>query len=125
MIIVVATVSVVACFLTKNRKQRSSSDYSYTTNLTYNVRSGQTGIEEENEGTSDSQPPSTMPYYDYIEDSPPNPPRPGSMESPSGSDDSMEQNRAYRSYQDADLHNASGSLSHSMVQNQAYRFHQN
>ena len=90
----ITIVSAVACFLAKKRKQRNSSDYSYTTNLTYNVRSGRTGIEDESEGNSDSQQPSTMPYYDYIEDGTPNPPRSESMErvlSSSGSNDSMEQ----------------------------------
>ena len=111
----ITVVSAVACFLVKKRKQRNSSDYIYTTNLTYNIRSGRTGIKDENEGNSDSHQPSTIPYYDYIE--PPNPLRPGSMErvlSSSGSNDSMEQNRAYRSYQVAHLHTVSGS-SHSMV----------
>ena len=120
------TVTIVACFIAaKKRKQRNSSDYNYTATLTYNIiRNGQVDMEDENERNPESQPPSTVPYYDYIEDGTPR--QAGSRErilSSCESGGSMVQNRAYRSHQEADLHNTSVS-SHSMVQNHAYRSHQ-
>ena len=112
---------------TKRRKQqRNSSDYTYTTNLIYNITRGQVDTEYENEYNSSSQLPSTVPYYDYIEDGTPHPSTSGSRERILSSNyDSMEQNWAYMAHhgQVADLCNASGS-GHFMEQNQAYQLQQ-
>lgn len=118
-------ITAVACFLIKKQKQRNNySGYNYTINLTYNVRGEQVDNQDENEHDSSSQPPSTVPYYDYIEDGTPQPPRSVSREEAiscsTGCSDSMEPNRAYNTmaHQVAGLWNA-GDPSHSMVYNQA------
>jgi hypothetical protein len=121
---------IITCFLIKKQKQRNNySGYSYTINLTYNVRGEQVVNEDENECNSSSQPPSTVPYYDYIEDGTPQTPRSVSREGAIlCSSGCREPNMAYNNnmaHQVADLQNASGSSQSSMVQNQAYRFHQN
>lgn len=119
---------VAACFLFYRKRRNSHSSYSYTINQTYNVRNRQIENEDENERDSSLQPPSTVPYYDYIEDGTPQPPRSRERVNnvcSSGYSDSMEPNRTYNNimaHQVTSLRNA-GDPSHSMVQNQAYRLH--
>ena len=119
-VIATTTVTAVACLIAKKQKQRMNSGYSYTANLTYNTRSGQVDMENEDE----PQPPSMVPYYDYVEDATPQSPRSaGSRErvlSSSDSSDFMVQNRAYRAHQITDLYSFNNGASVSMVQNRAY-----
>ena len=120
---------VTACFLMMRRKRRNNYYNSGYGNLTYNVRRGQVESVDENEWDSSSQQPSTVPYYDYVEDGTPQPPRSRGLEGiirSSDSSDSIEPNMTYSdimTHQVAGLRVA-GDSSHSMVQNQAYRLHQ-
>ena len=108
------------------RNNNYNSDYSY---LTYNIRRGQVESVDENESDFSSQQHSTVPYYDYVEDGTPQPPRSREFEGiirSSDSSGSMEPNMTYSdimTHQVAGLR-VSGDSSHSMVQNQAYRLHQ-